>query len=176
VAATNRGADQLKHDLAARLGLRITLPTLNARREDVPLLARHLLRRHARKDAPVGARFLAGWDGTTGEPRLAPALIRGLVTHRYTTHVRELDGFLLRAMVGSRGATIELTDDVAAELVRAPTSRPRAAAPAYTAEQIKAALERHGGVREKVWRELGMPSRYVLKRLMKKLGLADADD
>ena len=116
---------------------------------------------------------MAGWDGTTGEPRLAPALIRALVGHRYTTNVRELDSFLLRALVASRGSSVELPEALAGELVRA--HKPRLAAQPYSAEQIRAALDKCGGVREKVWRELGMPNRYVLKRLMKKYGIADAD-
>jgi len=176
IAATNRSPDSLKHDLAARLALRLVLPALDARREDVPMLARHLLRRHARKDAPIGVRFFASWDGTTGEPRLAPALVRALVAHRYTTNVRELDALLLRALVASRGATLELPDDLATDLARARPPRPRPASPAYSAEQIRDALARCGGVREKAWRELGMANRYVLKRLMKKYGIAGADD
>ena len=40
-------------------------------------------------------------------------------------------------------------------------------------EEIVAALERHASVREKVWRELGLANRYVLKRLMKKHGLLE---
>src|SRR5262249_38405316 len=43
VAATNRSIDELKHDLAARLTLRVEVPSLADRREDIPLLARHLL-------------------------------------------------------------------------------------------------------------------------------------
>ncbi len=178
VAATNRPASSLKHDLAARLSLRIALPGLNDRREDVPLLARHLLQRRARKDAPIGARFFAGWDGRSGEPRLAPALVRALVSHRYTTHVRELDALLLRSLVGSRGATLELTDEVEAEIDPAAPERAGGAAqpPEWTAEQIRASLEKHRGVREKVWRELGMPNRYVLQRLMKKHDLGGGED
>jgi two-component system nitrogen regulation response regulator GlnG/two-component system response regulator HydG len=172
IAATNRGADSLKHDLAARLGLRVVLPGLEERREDIPLIARALLRRRARKDAPIGARYFASWDGTHGEPRLSPALARALVTHTYTTHARELDSFLLRALVGSRGSTLELTDELAAEM----RPVPRTPARAYTAEQIRSALAKHDGVREKAWRELGMPNRYVLKRLMKKFNIAGADD
>ena len=166
VAATNRGADALKHDLAARLVLRLAMPSLNARREDIPLLARHLLRRHAKKDTPIAMRFFGGT-----EPRLSPALVRALVSHRYTTNVRELDSFLLRALVASRGSTIELPEDIASEIVRA--HKPRLATQPYTGEQIRAALDKHAGVREKVWRELGMANRYVLKRLMKKFGIAD---
>jgi DNA-binding NtrC family response regulator len=176
IAATNRSVAALKHDLAARLGLRLTLPSLNDRREDVPLLARHLLRRRARKDAAIGTRFFAAWDGKNGEPRMAPALVRALVAHRYTTNVRELDAILLRAVVESRGSALELSDSLATEMVPARPRRPPAAALGLTAEEVRAALAKHGGVREKAWRELGLPNRYVLKRLMKKHGIAGADE
>jgi two-component system nitrogen regulation response regulator GlnG/two-component system response regulator HydG len=172
IAATNRSVDALKHDLAARLALRITLPPLDVRREDIPLIARALIQRRARKDAPIGARYLAGWDGQTGEPRLAPALVRALVTHTYTTHTRELDSLLLRAIVGSHGATLELVPDIAADIKQAPRAT-RVPAQTYTSEQIRAALARAGGVRDRAWRELGMANRHVLKRLMKKYGIAD---
>jgi len=175
IAATNRGIGSLKHDLAARLGLRLSLPSLNERREDVPLLARHLLRRRARRDAAIGARFFASWDGRTGEPRIAPALMRALVGHRYTTNVRELDALLLRAVVESRGSALDLSDGVAAEIVPARAPRP-SVAKGLGAEEIRAALAKHGGVREKAWRELGLPNRYVLKRLMKKHGIAGGND
>lgn len=70
-----------------------------------------------------------------------------------------------------RGSSVELPEAIASELVRA--HKPRLAAQPYSAEQIRAALDKHAGVREKVWRELGMANRYVLKRLMKKYGIAD---
>jgi len=175
IAATNRGIASLKHDLAARLGLRLAMPSLNDRREDVPLLARHLLRRRARKDAAIGARFFAGWDGAAGEPRLAPALVRALVGHRYTTNVRELDAMLLRAVVESRGSALELSESLAGEMAPARPRRP-SATQGLGAEEIRAALAKHAGVREKAWRELGLPNRYVLKRLMKKHGIAGEGD
>jgi two-component system nitrogen regulation response regulator GlnG/two-component system response regulator HydG len=170
VAATNRPVDQLKHDLAARLALRLTLPGLDERREDVPLLVRHLLRRRARKDAAIAARFFAG-----DEPRVSPDLMRAIVTHTWSTHVRELEGLLWRSLAESRGATLELTKDVAAEIVETGTAR---AVPAIDvgAERIKETLARHGGVQERVWRELGMANRYVLHRLMKKYGIKGSAD
>jgi hypothetical protein len=36
-------------------------------------------------------------------------------------------------------------------------------------------LKRNGGVQERAWRELGLSSRYALKRLIKKYGLRRAD-
>ena len=47
IAATNRGTDELKHDFAARFTLRVEIPGLNERREDIPLLVRFLLSRAA---------------------------------------------------------------------------------------------------------------------------------
>jgi transcriptional regulator with GAF, ATPase, and Fis domain len=46
----------------------------------------------------------------------------------------------------------------------------------YRAE-IRAALEKHGGRQEPAWRELGLASRHVLHRLMKKHGIrVEGDD
>jgi DNA-binding NtrC family response regulator len=61
--------------------------------------------------------------------------------------------------------------DLAAEIKQAP--RAARATQTYTAEQIRAALARAGGVRDRVWRDLGMANRHVLKRLMKKYGIAE---
>jgi DNA-binding NtrC family response regulator len=76
-------------------------------------------------------------------------------------------------LVGSRGATFELTDSVQSSIDLAPALHEPARA--FTAQEIRAALEKHHGVRERVWRELGMPNRHVLHRLMKKFGLGEED-
>lgn len=169
IAATNRSAEELKHDLLARIDLRVTLPDLNERREDVPLLMRHLLDEVAREDAAVGARFFAGWDGRRGQVRVEPALAEALVRHRYTHHVRELRTHLWRALASSRGSFLALTDDVRAGLDTAddtPTD-PASLSPA----QIQAALDAHDGNQAATWRALGLSSRDALFRLIKKHGL-----
>lgn len=169
IAATNRGPDELKHDLLARIDLRVTLPDLNARREDIPLLVRHLLGELAATDPAVGERFFAGWDGRRGEPRVEPALIEALVRHRYTHHVRELRTHLWRAMSASRGTFLALGDEVRAALVvedGGPTD-PASLTPA----QVQAALDEHGGNQAATWKALGLSSRDVLFRLIKKHGL-----
>jgi hypothetical protein len=38
-------------------------------------------------------------------------------------------------------------------------------------ELVQAALDRHGGLQEPVWKELGLASRHVLARFIKKHGL-----
>jgi transcriptional regulator with AAA-type ATPase domain len=164
VAATNRSADELKEDLAARLGLRLHLPGLDERREDVTLLARHLLLRIAARDPHIADTFFEN-----GEPRLTSQLARALVLHAWTTHVRELEGVLLRAASTSKGKALDLTDE-AQKLVKIPA---KVAAADLSADQIREALARHGGVKDKAWRDLGLASRHALHRLMKKLNIPD---
>ena len=171
VAATNRPVSQLKADLAARFPLRVHAPGLHERREDVMLVARHVLRELVRGGDAYAARFV----DDRGEPRTSSELAVALVNHLYTTHVRELSGILFRAALESTGDVVELTDG-ARQLLGLAGEEPTAGGREVSREEIVAALERHAGVREKVWRELGLPNRYVLKRLMKKYGLLDAED
>ena len=208
IAATNRSVDHLKHDLAARLRLRLELPGLNDRLEDVPLIARHLLRRAAMRDREIGERFLEGWNGKTGEPRLSVELVSALLSHRYTTHARELDTLLWSSLTSSSGSVAELTDDArrslaAARSVPPPQSgsgRPHGSTPSpagalgapgssassapptikaseLTEEQVRASMAKHEGVKERVWRELGLSSRFALRRLLTKYGIdGDGDE
>jgi two-component system response regulator HydG len=173
LAATNQPVEALRHDVAARFKLRLTLPTLEARREDIPLIARHLLRAIARADSDIGARFFERWDGRTGEPRISAPLAMRLVVYTYETGVRELEAFLWISVKTSQGKVLDLTREVE-DAMRTATGH--VASGDVTAEQIRAALERAGGVQERAWRELGLASRYVLKRLIKKYGIRAPDD
>lgn len=110
VAATNRPESHLKHDVLARLKLRIPVPDLNTRREDIPLLTRLLLKRMAAQNPALGQRFFEG--GPTGEPRISPTLMTALVRHDYSTHVRELEGLLWHAIGESQEDFIDLPVDL----------------------------------------------------------------
>jgi transcriptional regulator with AAA-type ATPase domain len=169
VAATNRAVSELKHDLAARLVLRVEVPALAERVEDVPLIARQIVRRICAGDPQLGERFCRNWDGQTGEPRLSASLARALVSHQYTTHVRELETLLWRSIESSSGRTLELTPEVQSEVRERQTSL---APPDISRAQLESALERHGGVQDRVWRDLGLKSRHALLRLKRKHGLA----
>ena len=173
IAATNRAASALKHDVAARFRLRLSVPTIAERREDIPLVARHLLRKAAVQDPEIGERFLEGWDGRTGEPRLALPLVRELVKHEYRTHVRELDSLLWASLASSPGRVAELTEETLAALgdTEPESVRARVDVREVDAETVKAAIAKAGGVHEKAWRDLGLANRHVLKRLVKKFGL-----
>lgn len=171
VGATNRPLSSLKHDVAARFRLRLRVPGLDERREDIMLIARALLRRVARVDAEIAERFFDSHDDVV-EPRIDSALARALVRHVYRTHVRELDALLWRAIATSHGDALELTPDVEEDLgglgAGVPTSTRRNPAEITEAE-VREALERAGGVQEKAWRDLGLANRYVLKRLLAKM-------
>jgi DNA-binding NtrC family response regulator len=172
VGATNRPLSALKHDILARLKLQVEVPDLNERREDIPLLVHHLLRKAALEDGEIAERFFEGRPG--GAPRLSSQLVARLLSHRYTHHVRELDAVLWRSLASSPGPEIELTSEVLEALSRPPTHssaggkvRPEDLDPATVQE----ALDRHGGVQERVWPELGLKNRFQLMRLIKKHNL-----
>jgi DNA-binding NtrC family response regulator len=175
VAATNRDPTELRHDVLSRLPIQVQVPSLRDRPEDVPLLVRHVLRRAAANgDGDVG-RFLA--EGTGGpHPRLDPDLIEALVLHPYTGHVRELEGWLWKAIADSPGAYIALPNRLrdalgGARAVETASRRPsRNSDP--TPEEILACLNRNGSHVGRAASELGLPSRYALYRLIRKHGLA----
>jgi two-component system nitrogen regulation response regulator GlnG/two-component system response regulator HydG len=161
VAATNRPLDALKHDFAARFAARVHVPGLQERREDIPLLARHLL---TRLQEPLRGRFL----DAAGEPRVDPDLIEALLLRDYTHHLRELERLLWLAASTSRGDFVELTAQVRDEL----DAGPAAGAAEIDAARIQAALQEAGGNVTAAARALGLKNRYVLYRLMKRHGLA----
>jgi DNA-binding NtrC family response regulator len=166
VAATNRDPSELKHDLLARFVLRLGLPGLGDRREDVPLLVRHLLKAAVAKNPQIGKRFFT----KDGEPRVDPDLIEALLRQRYTHHVRELDELLWRAIAASRGTYVAFADDLKARLEPEP---PESAAieEELSEERIREALARHDGKVSRAYKELGLKSRYALYRLLKKYAI-----
>src|SRR5262249_21959023 len=78
VVATTSGPSPGAYELGSRLELRVDVPGLDARREDIPLIARCLAER-----AKEGERA-----------PLSLELVRVLVAHHYLGHVRELEALL----------------------------------------------------------------------------------
>ena len=171
VGATNRPVEELKHDLVPRFSLHVTMPGLNERREDIPLLIRHLLKVTAAGDPEIGDLFFENWNGRDGEPRIALELVDQLVRHDYTRHVRELKHILMQAMAASHEGFLASGPEVARLL--SPVSKPKVAATALSREDIVAALDRCEGNRGKAWRELGLSSRHAFYRLLRKYDLLD---
>ncbi len=163
VGATNRPLSAMKDDVLARLVQRIEVPSLRARREDTPILVRHLIRRIAVKDPEVGAR----WLDAQREPLIALAFARAVIERRYATNVRELEGMVWRAMAASRGDRLEpARADLAGTTTAAEVNDP-----SPSASRIQACLDENNGMMEATWRALGLPSRHALARLVKKHGL-----
>jgi DNA-binding NtrC family response regulator len=99
VAATNRPLERLvrrgrfRADLFYRLNVvRLELPPLRERPEDIPLLAAHFANKHARPDAPP--------------PRLSPESLILLQAQRWPGNVRELENAIVRACVTVRDGVI----------------------------------------------------------------------
>jgi two-component system nitrogen regulation response regulator GlnG/two-component system response regulator HydG len=172
VAATN-SPERLRQDVAARFRFTISIPDLNARREDIPLLTRHLLRKvPAQSDArPLRANAHAS---SGDNPTTSLRAMERLVRWQYVTHVRELEALLSALLTGISVDSITHSPPPAAA-GRGPDSSDPAREPQVYADPqtisrgaLQAALEEHNGVLERVWRSLGLKSRYALHRLMRK--------
>lgn len=172
IAATSRHVDKLIPEFAARFTIRFEVPSLDDRRDDIPLIARELMCRAARSDPTLAERFFEAWDGSFGYPRIDPVLLESLLQHHYTTNVRELDGLLWEAMLASRDPFVSASTRQTQALGIGNKDQDDTADP--TADDIRSALERHGGSVTASAKALGLSSRFVLYRLLRKYDI-DAD-
>jgi DNA-binding NtrC family response regulator len=175
IAATNR-PHTLRPEFHLRFRLRVDVPDLDARQEDVPLIARCLANRQAQQEPATWGRFLA--DDHAGEVKFAPDFVRALVAHRHRGNVRELETYLWASVRESGAGRLETPRALAARVPEsAPdddpgigvseATDPRSLDPA----RIQEILDGNGGSIESTWRALNLTSRHVLVRLMKKHGL-----
>jgi two-component system nitrogen regulation response regulator GlnG/two-component system response regulator HydG len=165
IAATNLPESSLRADFLARFDFRIRTPPLADRREDITLLAHHLL-------APVleAANDTARFRTDGGLPRLGTTLVRRLAQHEYSGHVRELRQLLVESVWRSPDDTLEWPASAPAGEASVPGSG--APAPAtLDPKTVQAALDECNGSMEKAWRRLGLSSRHALARLVQKHGL-----
>ncbi len=104
IAATNRDLDeavrkgQFRSDLYYRLAVvRLTMPPLRERREDIPMLARHFVQKYAKRSKvrpkPVSREAMAA-----------------LVNYEWPGNVRELENAIERALVMGTSDSILLED------------------------------------------------------------------
>ncbi len=189
IAATHQNLEArverglFREDLYHRLNvIRIELPPLRARTEDVPDLLRHYLQQAAQE---------LGTETKT----LAPAALQRLTTYRWPGNVRELVNLSRRLTALAPGAEIQLADlpselqtpqshggsDWAQSLAQWAQSQPHGgtpwldtALPEFERVLIRAALKRTNGHRQEAARILGW-GRNTLTRKTKELGIDDAD-
>ena len=108
LAATNRNleeevrAGRFREDLFYRLTVvRVKLPALRERREDVRVLSRHFLENGNFNKLP---------DGTRKVTNFAPGVLDRLTEYDWPGNVRELHNVIERAVSFSDGDTVELRD------------------------------------------------------------------
>jgi DNA-binding NtrC family response regulator len=152
-----------RQDLFYRLDV-VTLhvPPLAQRREDIPLLARHFLAKHA---APLRR-----------EVALSPEVLDRLLLYEFPGNVRELENIVQKALAVCDGAVIEpehLLADLRDERVRPTRDVARNAWPTLEEHEktyIRDVLEEVEGNKSKAARILGI-DRVSLWRKLKRYGL-----
>ncbi len=167
VAATNRplaaevSADRFRADLRYRLDvLRIAIPPLRDRLEDLPPLVRHLWTVLAER---TGSRAV-----------LSPSALAALGAYDWPGNVRELQNVLASMMVAGPGRGVIGPNGLPGHITRTSAIAGRAtladARRSFEMHFVRAALARAGGRPMAAARELGV-SRQGLTKLMARLDL-----
>ncbi len=166
IAATNRDLDAMveegtfRRDLYYRINVvRLRIPPLRERREDIPLLVDHFIGRFNR---------LRGRDvtGVTAE------VMSALMGHDYPGNVRELENIIEHAFVLCRSGMIGMRHLPDRFRLDEGEARPvdTASLPELEGRFILEALKRNGWNREQTARELGM-HKTTLWRKIRRLGI-----
>jgi DNA-binding NtrC family response regulator len=166
IAATNRDLRQLvaqgkfQDDLFYRLNvIPIEIPPLRERREDIPALVEHFIKKHAQR---TGRRI----------ERIDDDALAGLQQYEWPGNVRELENSIERAVVLSQGPTI--TSRTISVLGAAP--QPSSGLPStklrpniewVEKETIRRALESAGGVKKDAAELMGISQRALSYYLAK---------
>ncbi|RMH45018.1 MAG: sigma-54-dependent Fis family transcriptional regulator [Deltaproteobacteria bacterium] len=181
VAATNRDLEEevargaFRQDLYYRLNvIEIRLPPLRQRREDIPMLVDHFVRRFAAEQN----KRIAG---------VSKEAMRRLQAYDYPGNVRELENVIERAVaLSDRRIEVDALPDFASQPRLGVADGQAAALPAdgidldavlrdYERQLIERALAHTGGNRKRAAELLGISFRSLRYRLSK-LGIGPADD
>jgi transcriptional regulator with PAS, ATPase and Fis domain len=165
VTATNKKSEELvaegilREDLFYRLNVvRIHIPPLRERPDDVIPLAQHFLEIYTRKVQ----REVTGFT---------PDAIKAMLAHPWPGNVRELENAVERGVIICRDAAIT-AQDLSLGLIPSPTGSIAKGGTLKEVERghILKALERHGGNQAKAAQELGI-GRNTLWRRLKEYGI-----
>ena len=180
VAATNTDLweevqnGSFREDLYYRLNvITIELPPLRDRREDIPLLATHFLAQYAEENQ----RTVEGFSS---------AAMDALVEYHWPGNVRELENAVERAVVLSRGETVEVDElpqalrgggpPAAAPMEFPPTGVDfRQSVAEYQEHLIREALTRCNGVQRRAAKLLKL-SPTTLNEMIHRLGIEPDED
>jgi DNA-binding NtrC family response regulator len=179
IAATNADLPRMvsegtfREDLFYRLNvITIETPPLRRRREDVPALANHFLRRFGDENDKPGLT-------------LTPRALDALVNYHWPGNVRQLENVIERAVVLSQTDSIDI-DLLPSELLAAPKFDSAANLPPdgvdlreavndYTRALIEASLARCGGIQRRAAQMLRV-SPSTLNEMIKRLGGGAGDE
>ncbi|HEY3619538.1 MAG TPA: sigma 54-interacting transcriptional regulator [Candidatus Sulfotelmatobacter sp.] len=172
IAATNRDLNEavrtgeFRQDLYYRLAVvKLTMPPLRERREDIPMLTRHFLQKYAKrckvKAKPISREAMAA-----------------LVTYEWPGNVRELENAVERALVMGSSDTVQLEDLPESLLEQAPAAETHegkyhAGVKELKKQLILDAVEQTRGNYVDAAGILGVHPNY-LHRLIRNLGLKDS--
>jgi len=172
VAATNRSleaevnAGRFREDLYYRLAVvKIAMPPLRARTEDLPMLVEHFLR----KLTPPGS----------GPPEISPQILMALSARSWPGNVRELRNVVERAvslsgfdalMPGRAGP--KRAESMPEELLAPPYSEARER---FERQYFEAALRRSGGNVSGAAREVGVNRKYIHRLLRRQSTSSDEE-
>jgi len=167
LAATNVDLDQaikrgsFRADLFYRLNVfPLRLPTLRERREDIPLLARHFVKKYSQRHRkPV--------------TRINSAALNALSGYDWPGNVRELEHVIERAVIVSQGSTITVNELDGLGRGEAPPPEPRTLAEAERAHIVET-LSRTNWIlagKQGAAEKLGL-KRSTLQHRMKKLDIS----
>ncbi len=157
IASTNKNLRELikrgefREDLYYRLSVvRLYLPPLRERKEDIPALLKHFLEKYARKYS----RRIKGYSSE---------VIRLLLSYHFPGNVRELENIVERAVITCRGSLINL-EDIQIEVENSQREQEE------EKEKIRRVLEQVGWNKSLAARMLGM-HRTTLWRKLRELGI-----
>jgi two-component system, NtrC family, response regulator HydG len=172
ICATNRNLEQMvregtfREDLYFRISVvRVQMPTLRDRAEDIPLLAEYFLRFFAKAHKKE-------------QRSMTPGYLGALARHPWPGNVRELQNVIERSVVLANGNDRLGVNDLPPELQGLSLSDdlPRGsfheAVKGFKRELVRSALGMHNGNKLKAARELGI-SRCYLHRLLNQLSVID---
>ena len=175
ICATNRNLEKMvedggfRQDLYFRISVvKIHIPTLRERKEDIPLLAEYFLRTFAKTHGKAARMF-------------TPGFMSALSRHSWPGNVRELQNVIERSVVLANGNEYLGVGDLPEELRELTIANDdtrvgsfRDAVQGFKKELVRSALRMHSGNRLRAAIELGI-SRCYLHRMLNQFNLADEE-
>jgi transcriptional regulator with PAS, ATPase and Fis domain len=181
IAATNKDLDELvsqgkfRSDLFYRLnGIRFRLPALRERRNDIPLLVEHFLKKHRQNE--MRKNGASEGQGSVSIPAVDKNVMELLLDYSWPGNIRELDNLVKQMVIFSDGQPMITEKALAGILGKLTVNNGRPPREGslpervrqYLKEEIEKALTEAGGNTSKAARILGIGEarlRYQIKVL-----------